>query len=435
MFNVEKENIEFFESFDDDNGNVKVKIRLKKEVYYCPKCDKKLVLNGIRNRKINHKVLSDRNLIIHYEARRYRCLNCNHTEYEKNPFSLKGFKHSILVINQLMLDLHNPQYNYTMLAQKYNMSVNEVINYFDSFATCYRIELPINLGIDEIHSNMAKRKNASYLGVLVNNDRFSLIDILPSRNKSDLNNYFQFIPQSERDKVKYVTIDMWTPYKEITLKWLKNAIIAVDPFHVIKHLTDSFDNIRIKVMNRYSKGTNAYYLLKSWNKLLMSDKYKLNGERVYNSFFKMKLNYGDLKKMILDIDEELKLAYELKELYRNFNKRCEYKDAEKELNELINIFQRSEIKEYEIFIQILIKWKKEIINSFIISNQNHKKLSNAKVESMNNSIRTYLNISKGTSNYMRFRKRMLYCFNDELFYNLTNKLTSLKRDFKNKKKI
>ena len=433
MFNINEKDIEEFRTGNDEDGNVEIIVRLKKKVLYCPKCGNRLVSNGIRSKEVNHKVLSDRKVKLVYKANRYKCKLCNYSEMERNPFALPGFSTSILVMNQVMVDLHNPRYNYTMIAEKNDISVNEVILYGDSYIVIPHIPLPVNLGIDEFSSKMAKRRDASYLGVLTDNDRFALVDILPSRNKSDLNKYFSECPKQERDAVKYVTIDMWRPYEEMAHKWLKNAIVAVDPFHVIKHLSDDFSDIRIRVMKRCIYGSNAYYLLKTWHKLLESDKYDLNNEPKYNSVFKCKLNYGDLKKMLLELDEELTLAYNLKEAYRYFNSHCTYEKAEEELNDLIYSFAKANIREYDEFVQIMIGWKQEIINSFIRSEETRHRLSNAKAEAMNNSIEINIHISNGLSNFTRFRKRMIYCFNDRVFYSLTSRLTSLKRDLKKKK--
>ena len=430
MFNVNEKDIEEFCSKNDDKGNIEIIIRLKRQTVYCERCGNKLVSNGIIAKNVKHKILTDRKLKLLYKANRYKCKLCGYSQMEKNPFALRGFSTSILVMNQVMADLHNPRYNYTMIAQKNDISVNEVILYSDSFIVIPHIALPINLGIDEFSSNMAKRRNASYLGVLTDNDRFALVDILPSRNKSDLNTFFSNCPKEERDAVKYVTIDMWKPYEEMAHKWLKNAIVAIDPFHVVEHLTKDFSNIRIRIMKRCIYGSNAYYLLKTWHKLLESDKYYLDNEPRYNSVFKCKLNYRDLKKMLLEIDEELTKAYDLKEAYRDFNLHCSYEKAEEELNNLIYNFAKANIREYDEFLQILINWKKQIINSFIRSKETGQRLSNAKAEAMNNSIEINIHISNGLTNFSRFRKRMIYCFNDRVFYSLTSKLTSMKRDFK-----
>jgi len=435
IFNIASERIDKLESINYTDG-VTVHIRLKKPDYdmYCPICGTKLIGNGVKTKPINHKAFTDRNMLLLYDANRYRCKACNYTEFEKNPFTTKGFNNSILVMNQVMMDLRDPRLNYTMIAQKNNISTNEVINYFDSFVVIPHIKLPENLGIDEIHSDMAKRKNASYLCTLTDNDEFKLVDILTSRSKYELSLFFEKYSLEERKVVKYVTIDMWEPYKNVALKWLPNAIIAVDPFHVIEHLSNDFTKIRVKVMNTMIYGSNSYYLLKSWHKLLESDKYILDNEPKYNHIFKQKLNYGDIFKMLLELDEELTLAYDLKESYRNFNAHSTYETARRDLEELIASFQKANIKEYEEFINIMITWKEEIINSFIISEVSGDRLSNAKSEAMNKQIGLHIRLSNGLANFLRFRKRMLYCFNDKLFVVLTNKLTSMKRNIKQKQK-
>ncbi|MBQ0035800.1 MAG: ISL3 family transposase [Firmicutes bacterium] len=434
LFNIDNDEIDKIYTVNDDNGLV-VHIRLKrKNCFICPVCGRKLVGNGYKNKPINHKALVDRNTSLIYEANRYRCKGCNYTEFEKNPFAIKGFNNSILVVNQVMIDLHDYRLNYTMIAQKNNISVTQVVKYLDSYVVIPHIALPVNLGIDEIHSDMAKRKNASYLCTLTDNDNFKLIDILTSRSKYELSLFFEKCPKEERESVKYVTIDMWEPYKNVVLKWLPNATIAVDPFHVIEHLSNGFTKVRIKIMNSKVYGSHSYYLLKHWHKLLESDKYNLNNEPKYNHVFKCKLNYTDLLKMLLELDEELTLAYELKESYRNFNSYSTYETASKDLDELIVTFKKANIKEYEEFINIMITWKQEIVNSFIISDVTGDRLSNAKSESMNRKIKLHISISNGLANFLRFRKRMLYCFNDNVFVVLTEKLTSMKRDLKQKLK-
>ena len=352
LFNIDEKQIEYFESHNEDDGTIIIHIRLKPSdtPLYCPVCGNKLCGNGRKNKPINHRILTDRNCKLIYEARRYRCKKCDYSQFERNPFAMNGFNNSIPVMNQVMKDLHDPRLNYTMIAERNGISTGEVINYFDSFVTIPNIPLPENLGIDEICSKMAKRKNSSYLCILTDNDNFSLVDILSSRSKYELNNYLSLKPLSEREKVKYVTIDMWRPYEEMALKWFPNVTIAVDPFHVIEHLSKDFTKIRIRIMKSKIYGSNTYYLLKSWHKLLESDRYDLNNEPKYNHVLKMKLNYGDLYKMLLEIDEELTTAYELKEAYRDFNKRCSYEEAPKKLDELISIFQKENIKEYEEFV-------------------------------------------------------------------------------------
>ena len=235
------------------------------------------------------------------------------------------------------------------------------------------------LGIDELHSHELSIRNSSYLCVLVDNERRTVWDILDSRNKMSLSLFFSNIPREERLRVKYVTIDMWEPYKDVARTYFPNCVIAVDSFHVIKHLTQGFERLRIDLMNMSPYGSNAYYMLKKWSHLLTKDSVYLDNDKVYNSRFKCKLNRRDLREMIFKTFPELSKAYSLKELYRNMNKDCSYDD---------------------------------------------RKLSNSFTENVNGKLRTYLAVSRGISNFNRFRKRVIYSLSKDVQYSLNNSLHS-----------
>lgn len=140
-----------------------------------------------------------------------------------------------------------------------------------------------SLGIDEIYSHMAFN-NSSCLCVLVNNILSSLVDILPSRSKYYLSTCFSNFPTNEQSKVKYVTIDIWKPYKDIASIYLLKATIAVDSFHVIKTLNQCFSKVRMGILRQVPYDSNAYYLLKKWYKLLEFGS-NLDNEPKYNRRF------------------------------------------------------------------------------------------------------------------------------------------------------
>lgn len=192
-------------------------------------------------------MLTDRKCVIIFKNYRYRCNECLRTFSGTNPFSFSSFKNSYLALDNVMKSLSNLNYTYSMVAEKNHLSVTQVQRYFDSFANIPRIQLPESIGIDELHSKMTKRSNSSYLFVMVDNNR-SLFEILSSRSKAELKRYFDRIPIEERNRVRFVTIDMWQPYKDITHLYLKNAIITVNPFHVVKHLLDCFKHVRLNIM-------------------------------------------------------------------------------------------------------------------------------------------------------------------------------------------
>jgi transposase len=425
--NVSQDSIESF-STSRINDILHIRIKLKPDYPDCPFCGGQTKIKGYSNYSYNHMDIAGIPSQIDWKRTRYICKDCDKSFSETSPFGPEHFHQTYAVLNAIARELHNVRNTFKDIALRYHVSDTIVQLYADSFIRAPRIPLPENLGIDEISSKMAKYGGA-YLCVFVDNKKRTLNEVLPNRSKATLTKYFEKIPKVERDKVKFVTIDMWEPYKDVCQRFLKNCEIAVDPFHVIEHLTEDFTNLRVEIMNQCIKGSPSYYLLKKWHKLLETDKYDLDNEPVYNAKFKQKMNHRDLYELILSISPDLKLAYELKELYREFNKNCSYEDAPEQLDYMIKIFEESNLSCYEEFVALLKHWRPEIINSFKRPYDDRKQ-SNALSENTNKKLNLLIIVSNGYSNFERFRARALYCLNDLLYYHLTESLYSHKRKFK-----
>ena len=74
-------------------------------------------------------------------------------------------------------------------------------------------------------------------------------------------------------------------------------------------------------------------------------------------------------------------------------------------------------------IKILSLIKKRNVTSFLRPYGDHK-LSNALTEHINGTIGTYLSVSRGITNFERFRKRVLFSLNPKINYSLTSNLNS-----------
>ena len=73
------------------------------------------------------------------------------------------------------------------------------------------------------------------------------------------------------------------------------------------------------------------------------------------------------------------------------------------------------------FADTLSRWKKEIINSFIVIPALNSKITNALIENRNKSIKLIKHSSNGYQNWDRFRLRCLYCLNSDTTYHLNTK--------------
>ena len=83
-------------------------------------------------------------------------------------------------------------------------------------------------------------------------------------------------------------------------------------------------------------------MLKKFNWLLFSNNNKIfdeNNEKKYNRVLARYCNYSDLYTYMLEIDDELEKACELKEDIVQFYTNCNYDNAKKALEQIITDFR------------------------------------------------------------------------------------------------
>ena len=130
---------------------------------------------------------------------------------------------------------------YTKIADKYAISVRTVIRIFDNHVQIRRHHLTDIICIDEFYFNRHSRYKYAFMIMSFRNKL--ILDIVESRRQETLSDYFHSIPLMERKSVKYVSMDMYRPYKDICAMYLPNASICIDSFHVMKKMSDSLVDI------------------------------------------------------------------------------------------------------------------------------------------------------------------------------------------------
>lgn len=238
---------------------------------------------------------------------------------------------------------------------------------------------------------------------------------------------------------------MYNPYTNFSCRFFPGAITVVDSFHVISWLIQSLqDHIRI-IRKRYVvrdrkaleesnyKKNSAYKTKKKSREVYILDKYKLallkNDDDLYYSektFYETRLcghyNTESIIKVFLELDIHFKPLRNYKEMYVKFNKRNlgHLESAEKELDEIINEFKTA--TEYRIrdFSKLLIKYRKEIINSFsIVTSVDHegneiiRRISNGPMEGYNRIPKSYKRDTRGIRNFEFARLRLMWADNPD----------------------
>lgn len=398
----------------------------------CPFCNSfNIIVKDYKLRVIKHPTLTNHNSLLYYRCRRYKCKDCSSTFNEDNPFSVHKHRVSNLLKIEVLSELKKPFHTYSSVAQRFFISNTQVIKIFDSCIHVPRINLPTIICMDEVHLPLVSY-NSSYVFLMMDFETNNLIEILPTRRKQYLSRYFAKIPKNERLAVKYVCIDMWPTYRDITHKYMPDALVIVDSFHVVKNLLKDFISIRIHVMKNYEakKDTKEYYLLKNWNWLLTDKDVTLDNVGKYNKKLNRYINYRQLLELILSIDSDLDKGYSLLNMYYNFNDNATLEDAEEWFDTILIAFIDSNINEFKDFITLLKNWRTEIIHSF--TKVNDKRLSNGPMESLNGRFNKLETNANGLKNYDRLRNRSLYCFNKSIVPHLnteykTNKVPSAAR--------
>ncbi len=415
--NVKADNVDLdnsFISFNSNTCNLIIELYLKKEKSVkCPVCESKnIIIRGSRCNQTKSTTLDSKNVIFNVHRRVYKC-ECNHIFTQENPVSYENRRISIQKEIMILNALRDKTKTYSSVAKEYDVSVSYVVNLFDTKVDLKRLNLPSVLCIDEVYAK--KLVKTSYCCVLYAPQWRKIVDVIDSRRKFDLIDYFSRIPIEEKNKVEFVSMDLWDSYRDVVKKCLPKAKISADPFHVVKNLLICFQKIRIKVMNHYQhlkiEGSNYYWLYKKFWKFLITDLSKLSDEPIKISKSGMVMSKYGIVENMLSLDSTLEKAYYLKEEYRNFVATASIDTAQLELDILISKFKSSGIKEYFPFIHIMEDWHDEIINSFYRIN-NHK-ITNGPMERVNRDIKTIFGISFGSTNFDRVRNRIMFSINED----------------------
>ena len=320
ILNIPTSDIESL-NVSNDEAQTTIYLTLKKhDQLQCPYCSSTHYLsNGFYRRQ----VIVDNDFIIHEKlflnVRRYRCTSCGRSFSDKAGIVPDKKKTSYKMVYRIMELLKDSKMTFKGVSELTGVSTQTVTRIFDQRTHIPRIPFPEAICIDEVYTKVNDFKNSKFSCIFYDFYEHSILDVLPCRRKNYLRFYLEKIPYEERCNVKYVSIDMYQPYRDIARIYFKKAIICVDSFHVVSHLNDDLNKLRIRIMNSYDPQSQEYYLLNRFKFLLFDRSVDLNNKGKFNKKLNRFLNYSQILSMMLAIDQQLAKAYHLKELYLNFN--------------------------------------------------------------------------------------------------------------------
>ena len=119
------------------------------------------------------------------------------------------------------------------------------------------VNLPRVISFDEFKADTTEGKYAFILNDPIHK---KVLDILPSRKKERLIQYFTYC--NNRHSVEFVISDMYEPYLLVTQTMFPKAKYVVDRFHYTTYIMDALNNIRIRLQKLHGDKSKEYKLSK-----------------------------------------------------------------------------------------------------------------------------------------------------------------------------
>jgi transposase len=286
-----------------------------------------------------------------------------------------------------MIDRLSTTRSLTSISKEFSCSVTTVQRVLDFVPEPVSKPLPHVLGIDEFKGNTDKEK---YQCILVDLENGTVFDVLPTRKKPDLINYFK--KYSNRTEVRYFVMDMTNNYRDLDFLF-PNATVIADKFHYIRQVYWGLDNVRKRIQKEYSKNKRIYF--KHSRKLLFKDLEDLKEEE------------KEELQIMLSQSDDLYRAWVLKDNFKYFRQAKTREEAERELHIWIGSAEESGFEEFKNAITAFRNWRVEILNSVIYP------YSNGQTEGFNNKIKVLKRNAYGFRKFKNLRKRIqLNCIKD-----------------------
>ncbi len=227
----------------------------------CPACGSASCI--IHNRyeasiRLRSDILKTEVLICH--RIKYVCKGCGKTFTVPLKGAMAGRSLTHLERAAILAELDQGD-TFERAARAHGMSKTEAVNVFDeAYPEVRRGPLPRILLIDEFKFSTRFSK---YCCHLVDFEASESVDVIRSRQKAYLDEYFGRIGESERGRVKVLVTDMYDEYAHLARRWLPNAKVVADRFHVVKQLTEAVNRLRVTAMSRNERDALAYNFMKS----------------------------------------------------------------------------------------------------------------------------------------------------------------------------
>ena len=349
-----------------------------------------------RNCKIKIPKVSNYNTILLLDKQRFYCKHCNRTFTATTDIVDYHKQISNNTKLSITLDLMEKG-SEKDISTRNNVSTNSTNRILDEISKDKLVKnngkLPSAIGIDEFIATKDTIGKMAF--IIIDQDKRNIFDINNSRKSIDIEKYFKRYSKSERDKVKFITLDLFKPYYSLMHKLFRNAILIPDRFHIVIQFRNALDKTRISLCKK--SNPNYRKFKKYWKLILKNDDDLNNEKKFYSSNFRKEVTETYIVSYLINTNQTLKTTYNY---YQGLLKSLKARDKSKFLSIIHNI--SNDISDYaKKSNKTLLDMENYIVNAFDYD------LSNGITEGTNNVIKQMKHTACGYRKFSHLKARVM----------------------------
>jgi transposase len=326
-------------------------------------------------------------LVLRYRPRRVECPRCG-VRVEDFPWAEPWARTTSALSNAVAVMARDSSWQVTSRHYGLNWkSVATIVKRAVQYGLRHRKRPPVHMiGIDEV----SRRKGQVYLTVVYDLERRVLLWVGEERTEEAVKKFFTEEMGKRRCRtLRVVCMDMWAAYANLVREYAPNAQILFDRFHIVKHLNEAVDGVRLELWRKLTGKERTGFKGTRW--LLLKNPWNLND------------NQKERLSTLVRWNSPLVRAWYLKEVFQLFWNYKQPWRAEQHLTKWIRAAMRSKLEPFKKFARMLRSHLDGILPWTKI------RLSNGAVEGMNNKIKSISHRSFGFRTAENFIANIYHC--------------------------
>lgn len=248
------------------------------------------------------------------------------------------------------------------------------------------------LSAAERQSPFSPRREVKFLTNLVATCASKVIACHPGRDAKSLQRCLKELSPEQLKSVKFISVDMNPGYFAAILKMCPDAEIAVDRFHLVQKLNESFDLVRKQEYKKATERKDSFQqtMLSAGNRFLYLERTDTKSIEEHNMLGKIKL-----------LNDQIHNAMILTDYFHKVLDQKGIKKFREKLKRWYGLVRESRSKVFRKFAKLVRSYRRNI-EAYIKTG-----LTTAVSEGINNKIKVLKRMGYGYSNEKAFKNKIL----------------------------